>query len=576
MRAMNLGGVSWHLSCSAVLRSPVVERSEGRQEQGAWPHRIAHGGPVLDKKRTVVLLRSVVVISTSYLILFGEAPVGGLSIAYIIALIFSNAALLRTPKAWFRKPSFSAVLLLGDTAAVLVGLYLTVGCFSQDFLIIYFFTIFLTTATQGVAQIAMGSAMVSGLYGYWLWISTPHALVAGEWLRLPFFFIVAVFYAYMTEETKHERWRRLQAERRSDHLRFLLTIGDTLSQPAVSWGAVQQLGGLIEAAFPRLACAMLPTPPGPPPRAGVWLPLGAHGETFGSLRVTTRDGGPLDPDEQQFCRLVALAAANTLYTDKQVMAAGESLRVKEQFLATLSHELRTPLHAILGYTDILDSLAGDTRNPLARESLDRLRANACRLQDLLEEILGLAALRAGAPAVETERVNLHEIFAQFAESLRTQLAGRPISFEWEIGPGIPIVRSDARKIRQILSGLLSNAVKFTEKGLISLRARRIADDHFELAVRDTGIGMAPEDLDRIFEDFHQLDGSMTRRFEGLGVGLALVRALTTALGGRVDVESQPYAGSVFRVRLPLRGAATKVGAAAAPTAGLAAVTPCVG
>src|SRR5258708_5737007 len=154
---------------------------------------------VLDKKRTVVLLRSVVVISTSYLILFGPAATNPLSIGYILCLIATTVALALAPKEWFHRLDFSAALLLGDTAVVLIGLYLTVGCFSQDFLIIYFFTIFLTAATEGVAQIGLGAAMVSVLYGYWLWMTTAHSLGAGEWLRLPFFFVVAVFYAYMTE-----------------------------------------------------------------------------------------------------------------------------------------------------------------------------------------------------------------------------------------------------------------------------------------------------------------------------------------------------------------------------------------
>ena len=192
-----------------------------------------NSGQQIDKKRTVVLLRSVVVISTSYLILFGSSASNAASIWYIIALIVSNVLLALTPAEWFHEPRFSAGLLLADTAVVLVGLYLTVGCFSQDFLIIYFFTIFLTTATESVAQIAVGAAMISGLYGYWLWMSSPHLLGAGEWLRLPFFFIVAVFYAYVTEETKQERWRRQAAERESMHLRFLLEVSESFSQRAL-------------------------------------------------------------------------------------------------------------------------------------------------------------------------------------------------------------------------------------------------------------------------------------------------------------------------------------------------------
>lgn len=531
--------------------------------------RSRHQEMVLDKKRTVVLLRSVVVISTSYLILFGEAPTHLPSIAYIMALICSNVALLLTPKEWFRKPSFSAALLLGDTAVVLVGLYLTVGCFSQDFLIIYFFTIFLTTATKGVGQIALGSAMVSGLYGYWLWISTPHALATGEWLRLPFFFIVAVFYAYMTEETKHERWRRMEAERESDHLRFLLTIGTTFSERIVSSEVVQHLGSLVEAVFPRLACTMLAAPPGPPPSAGLWLPLSTQGESFGSLRVTTKDGSALNPDEEQFCRIMALTLANALFTAKQATAAMESAHVKQQFLGTLSHELRTPLHAILGYSDILDSVLVDSPEPLVHESLGRVRANACRLQDLVDEMLWLTQLRAGEHRVEAAPLNLSEFFASFADGIRAQLVGRPITFDWEVGPGLSVVRSDPRKLQQILTGLLSNAAKFTEKGAISLSAWRTPEGELEIAVRDSGIGIDPQDVDVIFEDFRQLDASLTRRFEGLGLGLALVRELAHVLGGRVEVESQPKCGSVFRLRLPLVDAVSEAAAPLQQTTRLA-------
>src|SRR5437879_1702464 len=211
---------------------------------------------VFDKKRTVILLRSVVVVSTSYLILFGQPTLGAASTAYILALILSNVGLGLTPKDWFQEPRFSAALLLGDTAAVLVGLYLTVGCFSQDFLIIYFFTIFLTTATSSIAQIAIGAAMISTLYGYWLWLTASQTVGAAEWLRLPFFFIVAVFYAYVTEETKQERYRRELAERESDHLQFLLNLGETFAQRRAIPELVGHVGSLVEAAFPRLRCTV--------------------------------------------------------------------------------------------------------------------------------------------------------------------------------------------------------------------------------------------------------------------------------------------------------------------------------
>ena len=209
-----------------------------------------------DKKRTVLLLRSVVVISTSYLILFGQAPTAPASIIYILALILTNVGLALTPRHWFHQHWFSAALLLGDTAVVLVGLYLTVGCFSQDFLIIYFFTIFLTTATSSLAEIATGAAVVSALYGYWLWLTAAHPLGPGEWLRLPFFFIVAVFYAYMTEETKIEHLCRVRAERESERLRFLFNLSNAVPQCVAAGELIAHMGNLVEAAFPRLRCGL--------------------------------------------------------------------------------------------------------------------------------------------------------------------------------------------------------------------------------------------------------------------------------------------------------------------------------
>jgi signal transduction histidine kinase len=505
---------------------------------------------VLDKKRTVLLLRSVLVISTSYLILFDKKGLDGGSIAYILALILSNLALALTPRHWFHALRFSAGLLLADTAVVLTGLYLTVGCFSQDFLIIYFFTIFLTTATSSVSQIAMGAAMISGLYGYWLWLTAGHILGAAEWLRLPFFFIVAVFYSYMTEETKHERYRREQAEQESEHLRFLLNLGDAFSQRTASFELIGQVGNLVQAAFPRLECRVH-TEPVMDPHSGAVFVMHAHGHTFGALQVGTKDGASLSPDENQFCKVVALVAANALYTSKQTRAAQDGARLKEEFLSTLSHELRSPLHSILGNADIVaDSLSGSS-DALARESVERLRASGWRLLDLIERMLCFAELRAGRRSVMSEAVNLRELFAEFRQQMTDELAGRPIRFECEVAGDLPVLRTDRRKFRLMISALLSNAAKFTREGCIRLNARRGRGQALEITVQDTGIGVDPKDIEPIFEEFRQLDGSLTRRYEGLGLGLALARELATTLGGAVEVESEPQRGSTFRVQLPI-------------------------
>jgi signal transduction histidine kinase len=525
-------------------------------------------GRTIDKKRTVILLRSVVVISTSYLILFGGTASSPASVTYILALIVSNLLLALTPKDWFQEPRFSAALLLGDTAVVLIGLYLTVGCFSQDFLIIYFFTIFLTTATESVGQIAVGAAMISGLYGYWLWLTSVQALGAAEWLRLPFFFIVAVFYAYVTEETKQERWRRQQAERESERLRFLFEVSETFSQRAVNEQLVRQLGGLIEAAFPRLACEVDTDSADPTARPGAAFHIQTHDRSFGVLRVAPNSGSDLSPDEHQFCRVAAMITANALYTAQQARVAQEGTRVKQEFLSTLSHELRSPLHVILGNAEIIADETQQTVSPFVRESIDRLRTSAYRLLDIVEELLCFTELRAGHTAIYIERVDLRDLFDEFATGVKELLVGRPIRFECNLGADVPALFTDRRKLRLIVNGLLGNAAKFTESGFVRLSARCVAGDAIEIAVQDSGIGIEAKDLPQIFDEFYQADGSLRRRFDGLGLGLALTRELATALGGRVEAESQPTCGSTFRVRLPLRSGSESPHAAtrAAPLA----------
>ncbi len=508
----------------------------------------------IDKKRTVVLLRSVVVISTSYLILFGGSATSLASVGYILALILSNLLLALTPREWFHGPRFSAALLLGDTAVVLIGLYLTVGCFSQDFLIIYFFTIFLTTATEGVAQIAVGAAMISGLYGYWLWMTSAHALGASEWLRLPFFFIVAVFYAYVTEETKQERWRRQHAERESERLQFLLQVSEAFSQRALGEQVVRNLAHLVEAAFPRLECGLCAQPTEQTVEPGSVFLLRTHDRTFGALRVAPKDGGALSAEEDQFCKVLAMVAANALCAAEQVGVAQEGTRLKQEFLSTLSHELRSPLHVILGNADIIAEELKAVASPFVQESVERLRASGFRLLDVVEELLCFTELRAGSAAVFVERVDLQELFDELATSMKGVLAGRSIRFESAVDADVPALYTDRRKLRLIVNGLLGNAAKFTEQGFVRLSAECVAD-RVEIAVQDSGIGIDPQDMPKIFQEFQQVDGSLKRRFDGLGLGLALAQELAAALGGRVEAESQPNRGSTFRVRLPLRSSA---------------------
>jgi len=509
--------------------------------------------PPLDKKRTVILLRSAFLASISYLLLFDDPGPGAGTTTYILLLFASNAALTAIPASRFHHRNFSSLLLLADMGIVLFGvlaLRKDLGA-SQGFLLVYFFIVFLTTVADTLAQVAAGAALVSVLYGYWLWSLTPSGLQAGAWLRLPFFFIVAIFYAYLAEQAKREKKQRIEAERESERLRFLLQFGSGpwIQAASAEWSA--GLAQVVEAAFPRLACTVWLDPEHEPAPAAAWFPIAVEGAEFGGLEVTARDGAGLGPAEDCYCRVVALTAARALHSADRIVAAEESARAsKQQFLGILSHELRTPLHAILGFSEMLESAVGAARDAFARESLERLRANACRLQDLVEEMLCYAELQAGTQALEIEEVDLGDLIEQLAPGVLASIGGRRIHFEWEVHPGVPPLRTDRRKLRQILVAILSNAVKFTEQGRVRVEARGSDAGQVRIRVEDTGIGIDPTHLQKIFVHFSQIDGSLTRRYGGLGLGLALARELASTLGGTIRLESEIGRGTVVEIELP--------------------------
>lgn len=233
-------------------------------------------------------------------------------------------------------------------------------------------------------------------------------------------------------------------------------------------------------------------------------------------------------------------------------AAEAAARVKSMFLMNMSHELRTPLNAVLGMADLLADGRLDLRQ---RTQLEVLHNAAESLLGLVNEIMDLADLDAGGIVLEDERFELRELL----ESAGTVIA--PLAHErgLEVLVSIdPVVdrswHGDPVRVRQALMNLLSNAVKFTDEGEVELRAFPRGDGAggVRLAVRDTGIGIAPDDIERAFERFSQVDGSSTRRHEGSGLGLTLARELCILMGGRLEVESHVAVGSTFTMDVPLR------------------------
>ncbi|MDB4874604.1 MAG: sensor protein [Gemmatimonadetes bacterium] len=226
-------------------------------------------------------------------------------------------------------------------------------------------------------------------------------------------------------------------------------------------------------------------------------------------------------------------------------------KLKSDFLASMSHELRTPLNAVIGYSALLlDGIPG----PLAdgqRDYVSRSRAAAQHLLSLINDILDLAKIEAGKMPVYVEYVSLPELIKEVAQQVEPMVESRHLVFEALVNPDCPQLETDKTKVKQILLNLLSNAVKFTNRGSVRLSVD-CDPDGVLLQVSDTGVGIKPEEIEAIWEDFRQLDQSRTRSFGGTGLGLSITRRLTHQLGGQIELVSVFGEGTTFSVRLPLR------------------------
>ena len=231
-------------------------------------------------------------------------------------------------------------------------------------------------------------------------------------------------------------------------------------------------------------------------------------------------------------------------------AAEAASQAKSQFLASMSHELRTPLTAVIGLADLL-LLERDPLNDRQREYLDGIASSGRHLLALVNDVLDLAKIEAGKTELKFESIPIHDAIDEGVKAIGPLADTRGVLLEPATIVAVPNVRADRVRLRQILYNLISNAVKFTDRGgRVRIRARR-DEDRVSIAVIDTGIGIAARDLSRLYRSFEQLTLPSGDRPGGTGLGLALTKRLVEMHGGTIDVESELGVGTTFTVRIPV-------------------------
>jgi signal transduction histidine kinase/HAMP domain-containing protein len=288
------------------------------------------------------------------------------------------------------------------------------------------------------------------------------------------------------------------------------------------------------------------------------MPLLRPGRIVGALVIRRREPGEFSQhtiDLLQTFAAQSVAAIQNARLFREIEEKGQQLAVasqhKSQFLANMSHELRTPLNAILGYTElILDSIYGDVPEKV-RGVLDRVQSNGKHLLGLINAVLDLSKIEAGQLTLSLVEYSMKEVVLTAFAAVESLAASKGLAFKVEIAPNLPPGRGDERRLAQVVLNLVGNAIKFTDKGEVVIRAAA-EGGMFTVAVRDTGPGIAEHDRVKIFEEFQQADNSSTREKGGTGLGLAIAKRIVEMHGGRIWVESKPGEGSVFSFSVPVQ------------------------
>jgi len=293
-------------------------------------------------------------------------------------------------------------------------------------------------------------------------------------------------------------------------------------------------------------------------RAAVFAPLLWEGSAIGAIFVGRTFAGPFSEKEiallQTFADQAVIAIQNArlfreLHEKSQQLEIAD--RHKSEFLANMSHELRTPLNAIIGFTRIVMRRSKEQLEPRQYENLEKIHSSGQHLLQLINAILDLSKVEAGHAEMNAADVALVPVLEQCVKTVEPLIKAPAVRLLKEFDGALSQVYLDEEKLRQIVINLLSNAAKFTERGTVRVKAQANGES-FAVAVADTGIGIAPDKLEHVFEEFAQADASSTRVHGGTGLGLTIARRLARLMGGDISVQSAPGKGSTFILSLPVR------------------------
>jgi len=288
------------------------------------------------------------------------------------------------------------------------------------------------------------------------------------------------------------------------------------------------------------------------------VPLLREDHIIGGLIVNRRTPGEFAPDVIELLRTFAAQSALAIQNAQLFQEIEEKSRQlevadrhKSEFLASMSHELRTPLNAVIGFSEVLlDRMFGEL-NPKQDEYLQDILASGRHLLSLINDILDLAKIEAGRMELEVTDFDLPQAIDNAITLIRERAARRAITLEVDVDPRLGEIKGDERKVKQVLLNLLSNAIKFTpEGGRVKVQAG-LADGFAEISVIDTGVGIAPEDHEAVFEEFRQVGSDYAKKHEGTGLGLTLSRRFVELHGGKIWVKSQLGQGATFTFTLPV-------------------------